>query len=122
VKRFGYLCDPLCIVACGLYVLNRLWLRSHVGGPFLTGYLNDLLFIPAALPLVLWVQRRFGVRSDDHAPRWREIALHVVVWSLVAEGIMPHLIQRATGDWQDVIAYSVGAIIAGCWWQDGGLG
>jgi hypothetical protein len=121
VKRFGYVRDPLCLAACGLYALNRLWLRGHLGGTFLTGYFNDLLFIPAALPLVLWVQRRMGVRENDQPPRWREIALHVVVWSIVAEGIMPHLIQRATGDWQDVIAYAAGAVAAGCWWQSGGL-
>ena len=65
--------------------------------------------------------RDYNVRPDDRPPRWREIALHVAVWSLVAEGIMPHLMQRATGDWQDVAAYAAGAIVAGCWWQQGGI-
>jgi hypothetical protein len=121
VKRFGYIGDPLCLVACALYVLNRFWLRAHVGGPFLTGYFNDLLFIPAALPLVLWVQRRLGVRADDRPPRWREIGMHAAMWSIVAEGVMPQLIQRATGDWHDVVAYAAGAVVAGCWWQEGGI-
>ena len=121
MKRFGYLRDPLCFAACALYVLNRCWWRNAVGGPFLTGYFNDLLLIPAALPLVLWVQRYLGVRDDDRPPRWREIALHLVVWSVVAEGIMPHVVQRATGDWHDVVAYAAGAAVAGCWWQSGGL-
>lgn len=118
MKRFGYLRDPLCILACGLYALNRFWLRGHVGGPFLTGHFNDLLFIPAALPLVLWVQRRVGVRENDQPPRWREITFHLAVWSVVAEVLMPHVMQHAIGDWRDVIAYTVGAIVAGCWWQN----
>lgn len=117
MKRFGYLRDPLCLVACALYVLNRCWLRAHVGGEFLTGYFNDLLFIPAALPLALWVQRRLGLRSDDARPRWGEIALHVVAWSVAAEVVMPHLLARATADWRDVIAYSAGALGAGAWWR-----
>jgi hypothetical protein len=81
MKRFGYLRDPLCVAACGLYALNRWWLRDRIGGVFLHGYFNDLLLIPAALPLALWVQRQLGVRAGDGAPRWREIGLHVAVWS-----------------------------------------
>lgn len=119
MKRFGYLRDPLCLFACALYVLNRCWLRSHTGGEFFTGYFNDLLLIPAALPLVLWVQRHLGVRADDQPPRWREITLHLVVWSITAEAIVPHLTARATGDWRDIAAYAAGALGAGCWWQNG---
>ena len=49
MKRFGYFRDPLCVVACALYVLNRLWWRGQFGGEFLAGYFNDVLLIPAAL-------------------------------------------------------------------------
>lgn len=116
VKRFGYFRDPLCVLACALYAANRWYLKSHVGGPFLTGYFNDLLLIPAALPFALWVQRRLGARLHDRWPRWREIGLHLVVWSFTAEALMPQLTARATGDWRDVVAYAVGAAAAGCWW------
>jgi hypothetical protein len=122
VKRFGYWRDPLCLLACGLYVLNRVWLRSHVGGEFLTGYFNDLLLIPAALPLLLWLQRKLGVRADDQRPRWSEITLHLAVWALVAEAIMPRLATHATGDWRDLVAYAVGAALSGAWWQMGAVG
>jgi hypothetical protein len=121
VKRFGYWRDPLCLLACALYALNRFWMRAHIGGPFLVGYFNDLLLIPAALPLLLWAQRRLGVREDDTRPRWSEIALHFVVWSIIAEAIMPRLSTHSVGDWRDVIAYGVGAVAAGCWWQIGAL-
>ena len=119
MKRFGYLRDPLCIAACALYALNRLWWKGHAGDAFLNGYFNDLLLIPAALPIVLWVQRQIGVRPHDLPPRWREIVFHLVVWSVTAEGIMPHLTVRATGDWHDVLAYGLGAIAAGYWWREG---
>jgi hypothetical protein len=122
MKRFRYALDPLCLVACGLYVLNRAWLRGHVGGEFLQGQFNDLLLIPAALPLVLWVQRRLGVRATDEHPRWHEVALHLAVWAFTAEWLMPHMTTRATGDWRDVVAYTVGAAIAGVWWQGGSVG
>jgi hypothetical protein len=117
VKRFRYLRDPLCVAACVLYLINRAALRGHVGGMFLRGHFNDLLLIPAALPLVLWVQRRIGVRDHDARPRWSEIGLHLSVWAIAAEWLMPHLTARATGDWRDVIAYAAGAMVAGCWWQ-----
>jgi hypothetical protein len=122
MKRFGYLRDPLCLIACALYVLNRVWWRGHFGGEFLVGYFNDLLLIPAALPFVLWLQRRLGVRTSDGHPRWREIGFHLAVWGVTAEVVVPHLSARATGDWHDVVAYSVGALVAGCWWEEAAIG
>lgn len=106
-------------MACGLYVLNRWWLRDHAGGAFLHSYFNDLLLVPASLPIVLWVQRYLGVRSGNQQPRWREIGLHLLVWSVAAEVIMPHFTLQATGDWRDVLAYAAGAAGAGCWWHAG---
>lgn len=117
MKRFGYAADPICLTACALYVLNRWWLSRYVGGPFLQGYFNDLLLIPAALPFVLWFQRRLGWRAHDEQPKWREIALHLLVWSVTAEALGPKLIAHATGDWRDVVAYASGAVVAGCYWK-----
>ncbi len=117
MKRFAYALDPLCLAACALYAHIRFWLRGHVGGAFFHGYFNDLLLIPAALPVALWLQRRLGLRADDARPRWREIALHLAAWALMAEVVAPHVLAHATGDWRDVVAYATGALAAGCWWQ-----
>jgi len=117
VRRFRYLLDPLCLLACGLYVLNRFFLREVWSAPFLLNHFNDLLLIPAALPPVLWVQRRFGVRKTDEVPQWGEIALYLVIWSLVAEVVGPLVFPWVTGDWRDVLAYAVGAGVAGTWWR-----
>jgi hypothetical protein len=118
MKRFGYAADPICLIACALYAANRWWLSQHVGGPFLHGYFNDLLLIPAALPLALWLQRRLGCRSHDQAPTWSEIALHLVVWSVTAEALIPQLLTHSVADWKDVAAYTFGAAVAGCWWRE----
>ena len=120
MKRFAYIRDPLCLGACFLYVLNRAWLRPRLGGAFLSGHFNDLLLIPAALPWALWLQRRLGLRPDDHSPRWREIGLHLVAWTLAAEAVMPHLTARATADGWDAVAYAAGAVVSGWWWQAAG--
>ena len=117
MKRFAYAFDPLCLAACALYALNRFWLHGHVGGVFFHGYFNALLLIPAALPLALWIQRKLNLRTDDARPRWSEIVLHLAAWALMAEAITPHLLAHATADWRDVIAYSTGGVLAGCWWQ-----
>jgi hypothetical protein len=118
VKQFRYARDPFCLLACCLYALNRFWLARHVGGAFLRDHFNDLLLIPAALPFALWLQRRLQLRRDDLPPRWNEIALHLVAWSIAAEVAAPRIFAHATGDWRDVVAYTAGGVIAGCWWQN----
>lgn len=116
MKRFRYARDPLCLLACAGYGLNRWLLPLAWKGWFLRGYFADTLLIPAALPLILWVQRRTGLRTADLRPDWREILLHLVMWSVAAELVAPHLFARATGDPWDVAAYTGGALISGLIW------
>lgn len=118
MKRFGYAADPLCLIACLLYAANRWWWAERIGGVFWRGYFNDLLLIPAALPLALWIQRRLGCRTHDRFPKWNEITLHLAVWSVTAEAIMPRLLAHSASDGWDVVAYAGGAIVAGLCWRD----
>lgn len=117
MRRFGYARDPLCWVACGFYAANRWGLPNVLKNAFLRHHFNDLLFVPAALPLLLWVQRRLGLRTADRFPDWREVVLHWLVWSLAAEVVGPRLFPRATGDVWDVVAYAVGAAVAAAIWH-----
>ena len=117
MRKFRYALDPVCLLGCGAYAVNRWLVRPHFPAGFMREHFNDLWLIPAALPLVLWVQRRFALRPHDRYPTWPEIGLHLVAWSLAAEGLAPLLFKRATGDWLDVAAYSAGAGAAGLWWQ-----
>lgn len=117
MKRFRYALDPLCVSACALYAVNRFGVKPHVGSEFLRGHFNDLLLIPAALPFVLWINRRLGWRPHDAPPNAREIALHTALWALICEGIGPRWFQQGTADWCDVVAYATGAVIAWMLWN-----
>ena len=119
MKAFGYARDPVCLAACACYAGNRWLVPAAWKGAFLHGYFSDVLLIPAALPLLLWLQRRLGLRREDTRPRWSEIVLHLAVWSVTAECIAPHVFPRATGDVWDVAAYAGGALVSGLLWQLG---
>lgn len=117
MRRFAYGLDPLCLVGCAAYILNRWWVKPQVAGRFLHGHFNDLWLIPCALPPLLWLHRRLGWRTHDAPPQWSEIALHLVFWAVLFEGIGPRLMPRVTGDPWDVAAYAVGGVLAGIWWH-----
>jgi hypothetical protein len=117
MKVFRYGGDLLCIGACAAYAVNTWLLPDAWRGPFLREHFNDSLLIPAALPLVFWLQRRLGLRDNDLPPSWIEIGLAVVLWSIAAEAVAPLLFAHAVGDWRDVVAYAAGAVIAGLWWR-----
>jgi hypothetical protein len=120
MKQFRYAFDPLCVACCVLYALNRWILKPHIASVFLHGYFNDVLLIPCALPMMLWIQRQFGLRKTDAAPDAPEILFHLVIWSILFEWIGPH-IMRVTGDPLDAVAYTAGAIVAWLWWNRGSL-
>jgi len=117
MKRFAYARDPVCVVACAGYAINRWLLPAALRGAFLRNYFSDVLLIPAALPLALWLQGRLGLRPVDAKPQWSEILLHVVIWSVAAELIAPRFVARATGDPWDVAAYVGGALVSGLIWR-----
>ena len=115
MKQFGYWRDALCIGCCGLYALNRWVVAPRAHSRFLSGYFDDVLLIPCALPLILQLQRWLRLRTHDDFPRVSEILFHLVVWSILFEAIGPH-IMRTVGDPLDVVAYTAGAVVAGGWW------
>lgn len=117
MSRLGYLRDRLFLAATGAYALNRWILKPRVDSAFLRGHFNDLLLIPAALPVMLWVQRKLGLRTHDEPPRWSEALLHLVVWSLICEWLGPNYLGVGTSDRWDVAAYAAGGIMACLWWN-----
>ncbi len=117
MKPFRYLRDGLFLTACCLYTLNRWGLKPRVHSAFLHDHFDDLLLIPCALPPLLLMQRFLQLRLHDRQPLPGEIALNLLVWSLLFEVIGPHILRRATGDPWDVVAYVVGGLFAGLWWH-----
>jgi hypothetical protein len=117
MKKFRYLGDGLFLVCCSLYALNRWCIKPHTHNAFMRFHFNDMLLIPCALPPLLLLQRWWNLRTMDDPPTWGEIALYTVFWSILFEGIGPHLMSRATGDPWDVVVYFIGGIGAGLWWN-----
>jgi len=83
----------------------------------MSDYFNDLLLMPCAIPLVLWLHRKLGLRVHDAPPTAMEIGSHLLIWSMICEGFGEYFFSHVTGDVCDVIAYSVGGVVAWCWWH-----
>ena len=116
VRRFRFHNDGLFVFGCAAYGLNRWLLKPHLHSGFLHSHFNDLWLIPCALPLILWLHRRFGWRSDE-PPTLAEVSTHVLLWSVLFEWGGPHLMHRATGDLWDVACYGIGGLGAWAWWN-----
>ena len=115
---FRYWRDPICLAACAAYIVNRWLLLPHFAmGPLMRGHFSDCLLIPAALPLVLWLQRRLALRTHDGVPTGKEILLHLAIWAFITEGAGPFLTHHGTADWRDVAAYSAGAAACYVFWR-----
>ena len=117
MRSFRYCGDPLFLGGCALYALNRWALKPIISAAFLHNWFSDLLLIPCALPPLLWLQSRFGLRPAAGEPSWKEISFYLVIWSLLFEVAGPFVYNRAVGDWRDVIAYVCGGLLAGWWWK-----
>src|SRR5207249_850406 len=118
-REFRYFADPVCITALLIYPLNRWLLKPHgIGGEFAVCYLNDILCLPLFLPMILYVQRRIGLRSHDGPPRMWEILQHWAIFSILFEVILPRYPKyfRSVADPLDVVAYMAGGIAGWlCW-------
>lgn len=119
VNRFRYVGDRLGVAAALLYGINRWFLKPAGVSGFMHDHFNDMLLIPAALPVVLAVHRGLGWRRHDHMPTAWEVIVHLVVWSLVCERIGPAVFHRGVADPFDVVAYAVGGLGAWVWWNRG---
>jgi hypothetical protein len=117
VRAFRYCGDPLFLAGCALYALNRWGLKPLIDSAFLHNWFADVLLIPCALPPLLWLQSRFGIRPRQKSPAWQEIGFHLAIWSVLFEVAGPLICGHAVGDWRDVLAYAGGGLIAGWWWN-----
>jgi hypothetical protein len=127
MNRFGYLHDRLCVSSLAAYALNRLFVLPHLTGavhthlpwawPFLHSHLDDLLLMPAALPVVLWLQHLTGLRNHDRPPGWREMLAHLFIWSVMCKIIGPDYFHIGVADPWDVLFFAGGGIAACFWWN-----
>jgi hypothetical protein len=115
--RFQYYRDPLFLLGCAAYAINRWLIKPRVHRGFFHDHFNDCWLIPCALPLVLWSHRRLGLRPHDDPPGRLEIAAHLLFWSLLFKGIGPKILPNVTPDWWDVPCYWAGGAVAWLWWH-----
>jgi hypothetical protein len=116
-RRFQYYRDPLFLLGCAAYAINRWLVKPRVHTGFLHDHFNDCWLIPCALPLVLWLHRRLGLRGHDEPPGGFEIGAHLVFWSLLFKGVGPKIWSHVTPDWWDVPCYWGGGAAAWLWWH-----
>jgi hypothetical protein len=117
MQRFRYLRDSLFLAGCTAYALNRFLIEPRTSSRFLHSYFNDLWLVPCALPPVLWLHRKLGLRKHDNAPGILEIGLHLIFWSALFEWLGPRFVAHATADAMDTVIYTIGAIGAAFWWR-----
>jgi hypothetical protein len=127
MKRFGYLHDRLFGFSLTAYAVNRLVVRPHLGGffhshlrwawPFLHSHFDDSLLMPAALPVVLWIQRRTGLRAHDQPPGWWEMLSHLAIWSVMCKIVGPYYYHIGVADPWDVLCFATGGCAACLWWN-----
>ena len=127
MSRFAYLRDHLFWISLATYAINRLLIRPHCG-PFINAHahwlwefshshLDDCLLIPAALPVVLWLQRLTGLRNHDGPPGWGEMLGHLAIWSVMCKFVGPHWLHIGVADPWDLLAFTMGGIAACLWWN-----
>jgi hypothetical protein len=117
--QFRYLRDPLFLVCLLLYLANRFVIKRLVVGGFVHDHLNDLICIPFWVPIMVFLMRRVGLRSDDGPPRAEEILIPLATWSAVFELYLPrvrYFEHLAVSDYTDILWYAVGALAASVVW------
>ncbi len=118
--RFLFLRDPIFLASVTFYFLNRLFLKTAFPeSAFLHGYFTDSLCLPVWVPLMVWGMRKLRLR-DDSPPRWSEILIPLIFWSLIFEYWLPQTEvfgHFAPGDPFDIAAYALGGILAFSGWK-----
>jgi hypothetical protein len=118
--RFLYVRDPLFLLCVVTYFVNRLVLKKVWDQGFFHDHLNDLICIPFWVPIMLYAQRRLGLRANDARPHLSELVIPLLVWSWVFEIILPAttlLGDRCVADHRDIVYYALGALVAGLFWR-----
>ena len=87
------------------------------GAPaFFRNHFNDLLLIPAGLPVLTALYVVLRLRPDWRSPTPLEVVAHLVLWTALCEWIGPLYLHKGTADLLDALAYAAGALIAGGYW------
>ena len=117
---FTYLKDPLFLISFAAYWANRGLEACELSPPLARWYLNDLFCCPFWIPLMLWANRRLGLRRHDAPPLAHEIVIPLLIWASVFELVLPAMkgwSELAYADPNDVFCYAAGGCFAAWFWN-----
>ena len=98
-------------VCSGGYMLNRCVLKAlFPANVFLQGYLNDMLLMPCAVPVILFIRGALREREPDAGLCLAEVLAYWALFACAFEYIAPKLIPWAVADPIDAVAYLAGGM------------
>lgn len=117
---FRYLKDPLFLTCAAVFIVHRCLKTFDLSPWWLRFYLNDVICIPFFVPMMVWANRRLGLRRHDEPPEGFEIVIPLLLWAFVFEVLLPYRRDwavPAVADPYDVFCYAAGALAATLFWQ-----
>jgi len=104
------LTNPWFLIVGVAYLILLVLKKTGVYIAVLSDYGADLLALPVALSITLWVIRRSKAERKDFRYPWTYILVAVLVFAVLFEWIFPSMTDRFTADWIDIIAYGLGGV------------
>ncbi|MDP1812357.1 MAG: hypothetical protein Q8K66_13225 [Sediminibacterium sp.] len=92
-----------------LYVINFFLKRNGIFCGFSKYYLNDILFIPVVIGIMILIEKKSGIVNFKIGVK--ELFIIIIFASVFFEGFLPLIDKRQTGDILDVGCYALGGII-----------
>ncbi len=122
-RDFKYLQDRLFLGSGVVYLLNLLFISNWqwAGQSIARNFLNDLLLVPVALPLILFSSHILKIRSGSSPPTLLEIFIPTTIWAIAFEFVGPNVFNKGTSDSLDIAAYFLGGCVAWGVWNRGCL-
>jgi len=119
--KFKYIFDPLFLFSITLYSINKCFFSGSENWnyAFCNYYLNDLLLVPVLVPIILFLSRILKFREYYSYPKYLEIVIPLVIWSVAFEIIGPFYFTKGTSDPIDVLVYCIGGLISWIIWHQG---
>ena len=102
--------DPLFILYATIWVTVHLFRYNGTPLPWVNGWLTDFIFIPVVAHISLTFTKQMVLRSDTYKYPLRHLLLSWIYVSVVCEGLLPIISDRAVRDYFDVLAYLGGSL------------
>lgn len=103
--------NPVFLAASLAYLVNRFLLSWLELRPYQVPYLNDVLCLPVALTLALFLHQRLFPSTARQRLHPGQVVFAFLYFSLCFEAILPALSGKYTRDAWDLVAYAAGGLI-----------